>query len=601
MTEIDEMFWDAAITEAATKRGPPDQTARILARIDEAPARKRRWWRYPVELAAAAALVVAIGVATGLIRWPDEQAPQPEASRTWAAGPESAVVETDAGLRFEQGWLLLQPGAPDVQCGESRLTEIDGLVLAHAGGEPTESEFQTVQPWLQHNQVEAEMFTKAKWVAGLAMAVMVFQGSAVLDGQEVDGEPKPAPVEPEWVTVRNVMDIEKLPEGTKHVRADNLSAKYLEFLAEVPSIESLSFRDGEEMTAARLKALTELHKLSFLDLQGTDWAEQADYGWLMGMNALRRLVVDVLPDVRDMNSGINRGDEQAGILARLKQLVEKGIELTLGEVDATSTPVTLLLKELPGLTRLHVDRAGDADLTVLLDFKKLQWLDIEGYYSDVGLAHLAKHRGITHLSCELHSEPSEWYQIGKMTWLKQLSLERSHAGQKADECFSQLAPLADLSELDLGWLDLPRETYHDETSKTQRSREVPYPASSLASLPKVPKLLIDGRRFTGFWAQLPRLRAQELVVDWGELRIKDFASDNVVANPDSELESLTIVSYNIIDSKADLAAVSRTLTACPKLKRIRIRYEHYGEDENAQALIEALRKAAPNADVQYEK
>ena len=71
-----DRYWESAIAEAASGRQPPDQTAEILARLN-APA-LRGWAARPwpvrvaihaAQTALAAGVLLAIGLATGVVRW----------------------------------------------------------------------------------------------------------------------------------------------------------------------------------------------------------------------------------------------------------------------------------------------------------------------------------------------------------------------------------------------------------------------------------------------------------------------------------------------------------------------------------------------------
>jgi hypothetical protein len=136
MTALEDKFWDAAITEAATRRGPPEQAQQILLRLqnpelDGKPARRVPWLRRGLEVAAAAVVLLAIGVLTGLIPLGERTVEDPQqVPREVAAAPGAEYELEDGVIQLHGGWLLVSTGAPDVISGESILSGVDGRVAA---------------------------------------------------------------------------------------------------------------------------------------------------------------------------------------------------------------------------------------------------------------------------------------------------------------------------------------------------------------------------------------------------------------------------------------------------------------------------------------
>jgi hypothetical protein len=424
----EERFWEASIAEAVTSRAPPDQSAEILAKLN-APAQRKprgrmRWLRYPVQLAAAAALVLAIGLATGVVKWPWSEQPDPpvDPQRTWAAGPDSTVAETPEGLQLESGWLLLKPGAPDVRCGESKLTDIHGLVLARAGGEPTESEFQTVQSWLQRNQVEKEMFTKTKWVAGLAMAVMVFQGSAMLDGQKVEGEAKP---------INSAMDLDNLPKDATYVECRGLDGVYLTFMADTKRLQGIRFLSGSDIKREHIGALAALPDLRVLDLRSGSWSDAPDYAAILKLPKLQAVGLDFVAtgDVRERTEEeqeeIRR--DARGQIDSFKQFAQRGIKLEFGFNSEAVGLLNMILEAFPDAQDLTLPFANDAVCEQIAGFQNLRRLTIQRVLAgEIGFIYLSRLPKLESISLTYSHDdilrPEHVHHLGKIKTLHTLEI-----------------------------------------------------------------------------------------------------------------------------------------------------------------------------------
>ncbi|MBX3459819.1 MAG: hypothetical protein KF696_07625 [Planctomycetes bacterium] len=473
-----ERFWEASIAEAVTGRNPPDQTAVILARMTAPPKaapRRMRWLRYPAELAAAAALVLAIAWVTGVFTPPPES-PAPDAK--WWAAPGAVVHEREGELVLESGMLLCATGAPRVVSGSSVFEKLDGLALLSAGSEPTAAELAAVQDWVSDKLEEAMLKQAGKWAAGATLAVLMLQGSATLDGRKIEAQ---APASAEWHVVRSVMDIDQLPKGAKYVDASGLAAAHLEFLVEVPSLEAIRLRDGKDLRSEHLSSLKALKRLQWLDIRDVQWAHEPDLAPLTELPGLKRLGVDLIPAVylegNRVHRAFHRGSSGEGyvesrspnqsganilpytmrdsVFEPLKKLSAAGVTLELGRWNPPSVEeLQSVVEALPTLAGISLFAPTTAEMKVISGCPKLESLEIEYYDAgQIGLAYLARNASLTALSIQAgYLKVDELYQVARMG-LRTLRIVGRFADSPVNS-FAQLAKLKDLRELELTGLQL---------------------------------------------------------------------------------------------------------------------------------------------------
>src|SRR5690606_448844 len=156
---------------------------------------------------------------------------------------------------------------------------LEGIAVVRAGNAPSDEEHSAIQLWLHERKVDEPMIAKAtRWAAGAAMCVLMLQGTAQLDGQEVKAESEPSTL-PVWHTVRTAMDLDLLPKDAKYVDIVGLSAGYLPLVADYKHIEGIIFK-GYSLAPSHVEALSALPNLRVLDLRGCGWEETADYSTL---------------------------------------------------------------------------------------------------------------------------------------------------------------------------------------------------------------------------------------------------------------------------------------------------------------------------------
>jgi hypothetical protein len=453
----EDRFWEASIAEAVTGHEPPDLSFEILSRLNTA-APRPRVWRYVVEFAAAAVVALAIGLFTGLIPLPgSDTEPEPDPAALWASAPGSRVAETPEGLELEAGWLLLRPGAPDVRRGAGSLSRIEGVALVRAGEPPTEEEFSEITVWLHHNGLEEDMWKAKQWATGLTLAVLMLSGTAVLDGQQVEapeGEPAAAP---EWHAVRSIMDIDNLPKGVTHVNADGVSCEILAFLVEIPTLQGISLREGQDLRVEHLESLTVLQNLSYLDLRGAEWTtdvDRIDYKPILELPNLKTVGLD--PD--------NPWQLLDDVMPELSALSERGIEILLGEFDFGGSRFVeseglkgMFLEHVPQLktvTALHLANADNDVLQAVSHLESVTSLTLEALQAnEFGIAHLGRRARLEHLAildpiAEGHL-PLEWFHhIARIETLKELHLRGPIRGD-ARASLEMLARLPNLTTLGL--------------------------------------------------------------------------------------------------------------------------------------------------------
>ncbi|MBZ0136772.1 MAG: hypothetical protein K8I27_10405 [Planctomycetes bacterium] len=467
----EERFWETSIAEAVSDRTPPDVTARVFAELAgevQAPeTRKRpRLSRLALELVAVAAVVVAIGLATGILKLPGKDADGGELlpPKEVAAAPGAEYAYKEGIFELKSGWMLVTTGAPTVVCEGSELTKVDGRVLIHAGSMPPGERPEPVNNWLNANSVETDMVNNFKhWVKGVGLAALVLSGSAILDGQEVKApEPEPQSTA-EWHVVRSVMDIDNLPAGAKYVNADGESAALLDFLAEVESIEAISLRGAIGIRPDHLESLKALKSLKWLDIRGALWEPQADDTFdastdlsiaaLEAMPALTRVGADLIPVVLGIQQDDVPLDATLPVLTRLSA---KGVAIELGSWNPDSLELLgRVLKQLPTLSGIEISYATKGEMKLLAAHENLRRLRLTDYSAgDIGLAYVARNITLDELS--LHASNitlDEIHQVSRMSSLRLLHLNGELAGSP-DRCFETLAGMKQLRELELVNLEL---------------------------------------------------------------------------------------------------------------------------------------------------
>jgi hypothetical protein len=591
----EDRFWEASIAEAVSGIEPPDLSAEILTRLNARETPRARPWRYVVEFAAAAVVVAAIGLVTGIIPWPSGTPDRPDPERAWAQSPGSRVAETTDGLELEAGWLVLKPGAPDVRRGEGRLTEIQGVVLARAGGAPSEAELAGIAEWLEQNGLEETMWKSKSWVTGVTLAVLVLSGSAVLDGQEVEAPEPEVAAAPEWHDVRSIMDVDNLPTGATHVRVIDLSAEILEFLAEVPTLEAISMHRTWGLRTSHLKALQRLENLTLIDLRDTGWhreAESPGYELLLELPKLRTAGVDF--------------DGRNTLYPGTKELAESGIEVWLGYFDVkqgsdeeSHAQLERLFAEVPTVTRISVNAADNEALRLLSEAEGLTHLKLRGVTAnEYGFARVARSLRLKSLHIRLdfwrrdrnlaETIPIEWlHHISRIQTLEELSLSGPIPGD-ARAGIAMLARLPNVRRLRLA------ESVMDTGSGQ-------YWRSALKLLPPLETLELHRTAFDDprqMFSELPVVRAENIVltgVPVDEILHSWFWQSESTGGP----RHLTIVPADWPNSVPDAIHRTRSPNALKdlfggleSLERVTVVVSRHVTMGNAQALIDYIKEAA---------
>lgn len=465
----EERFWEASIAEAVSDKPPPDVTAKVLTELattDEPKPEKRgrlRVLRWGLELAAAAAVVIGIGLATGIIKLPggdggDDELQPPEEV---AAAPGAEYEHKDGIIELKQGWLLVTTGAPTVICEGSELSSVDGRVLIHAGSMLPGERPESVANWLKANNVETDMVNNIKhWVKGVGLAALVLSGTAMLDGQEIKA-PDPQPQSTaEWHVVRSVMDIDNLPEGAKYVNADGISAAHLDFLAEVDSLEAITIREAEGIRPEHLASLKALKNLRWLDIRGAYWDRESfdRKTYLLNLTdlaALQRVGVDEAAIVQGDGIGLEIEHREDCTLSVLKELSGKGVEIDMGNWNPKELrDLEDVLQSIPTLRSIDLTGATESEMKLLAGHENLREVTLRSYLAgEIGLAYLARKANIVELS--LHANRVKLDEIHQISRIK-LRFLRIDATLDAspEECFAKLAGMETLRELELSELEL---------------------------------------------------------------------------------------------------------------------------------------------------
>ena len=621
----EDRFWEASIAEAVSDKPPPDITAKVLtelARGEPAPAKRGRvrLLRWGLELAAAAVVVLAIGLATGIISLPGGEDDTPLPPTQVAASPDAVYEYIDGNIELKHGWLLVTTGAPTVMCEGSVLSKVDGRVLIHAGSMPPGERPESVVNWLNANNVETDMVNNIKhWVKGVGLAALVLSGTAMLDGQEIKApEPQPQSTA-EWHVVRSVMDIDNLPEGAKYVNADGLDAAHLDFLAEVESLEGISLRSGVGLRSEHLVGLKVLKNLKWLDIRGVDWASMPDLAPLSELPSVKRLGIDLVPaSFRDEDGKLNvyaDGDPSAyelglvtqyitetrtsyneisfdyeeSTLPALKALSERGVMIDLGTWrPGTQEDVADVLETLPTLNSIVMDYASTGVMKMLASHDKLTAIELENYSAgQLGLAYLARKSSLQELS--ISSEQitlEEVYQLSRMG-LRFLRIDAELASSP-DRCFEALSKMKNLRELELANLNLDDETYPAYTE--------------LGAIQRLDRLLIE---YPNGWAEF--MVAHVVPTRRLEIGGAEYATiPNMKGVPEALRNGqvgkhLEVIRFDLSEAEFSHDYYSEenvaSLKSYPNLKRIEVRRGGFDTPAEEDQFVRWLKENLPDVEV----
>lgn len=610
MTKLEDKFWDAAINEAATRRRPPDQADQILMRLQipdlGAPKTETRGrvfkLRRVLEVAAAAAALIAIGILTGLIPLggdPPENGTGPDAEPRMIAAAPGAVYETkDNHVELKDGWLLVTTGAPDVHCEGSTLSRVDGRILVHAGSMPTGAQAESVADWLHANGLEQEMITQAKrWVQGVGLAALVLSGSALLDGNHIEAQDNEPTEVAKWYAVDSVMDIEKLPKEATHVFGWELDGAHLEFLSEHSQLSHLEYGRARNMRAEYLSKLAKLSKLEFLDLSQARWEGGADYSALLTFGALKSLSIDFRPDV---GSGETKRDLTEEVL---RTLSERGVELTLTGLERVQGQqlawIGSNLKGVKSLDLRNNDRIGDADLRTLQRIGNLSHLDLRDCedIGELGLAYVSKIASLRELLITADMTEAVTYQLAHMDQLEFLSVqfvsepERTKSGLRTLARLPKLVRFSVMAPADLD------------------------AAPEIKNFVNLERLELDWWTGRGGFTQDCRIlrvygatgvRSMKLHIDGFELRDLDDVSLSLDRSELTEIEETDalreVTLYIRVDSEFE-NAVDRPifllkLAKFTGLKQVHVKYE-VKQGQSTDAFIEYMKKVLKDYEVDF--
>lgn len=463
----DERFWEAAIAESVRQTPPPDVTGQVLAALaDDKPAHTppeevkpdgrvlRAVVRIGAEVAIAAGVMFAIGWLTGIVQFGGKETADPEdltEPLQYAASPDAVVTEHETYIELEQGWLLVTTGSPEVRRKDSKLTDVQGRVLLHAGASPTREQIENITPWLNANQLETNMIHQPKhWIATATLAALVLSGSAILDGQRIEAQDEAPTTEPEWHTVRSVMDIQQLPDNAAYIRGEGLKGAHLEFLADHAGILGLDLRNVDEVNRINAAHLSGMKQLRYLDLRGAKWVGGPEYEGLEGLSNLQTLKVDY--------------DDWGGML---DDVVESGAQVSIDGFNGSQHALENLIEDVPTLFEIQLAQryrtksstgrksptytSFDAHLKVLSGHNSLESLDVQGVsVTELGLAYLAKSNRLRRLALNINLRDDYLFQIRAMTNLRSLKMKLNVEPETPSQnksVFDTLSPLVNLEHL----------------------------------------------------------------------------------------------------------------------------------------------------------
>jgi hypothetical protein len=437
-----DRFWEAAISEVISGHGPPDQRAEILARVhapepEPAPTWRGRVFGFAWRVAVAAGVVLAIGWSTGLlpVPWGRDAGPEPSevaVTEGFVPGPGAEWVLEDGVLRLKSGVVLLGRDAPVVVCGESRLRALEGLALARAGAVPEGADLVAVEEWLK-GRTEVEM-TTGRWFAGVALAVLMLNGSAILDDTVIraeaeEGQEQEAAEPIRWHTVETLMDLDNLPEGASYLRIQG-RPEILEFLSEAGPIEGLDLRGMAYPTKAQMAMLTKFAGLHYLDIRDVWWLACPDYEFLKSMVGLKTLRADLYALIEDDEGG--GLDRSAGNLSArvevFKHLQQRGVDLSFEAIhfrgDDGVALIEAYLELIPNTRELVFTNIEDDAVEYLARFPNLRRLEIApSNLSEIGMARIARTiplEEVVYVGTGWESPQLHFHQLMRIESLKRL-------------------------------------------------------------------------------------------------------------------------------------------------------------------------------------
>lgn len=196
---------------------PPDLISRTLARIehgdsaaidvpkedaatDDVPSGRLIMLR---RFATAACVALAVGLITWVL-WPQ---PLPE---TVIASAGANYLVRDDHIQLNQGWLLINDGAPQVRTDSGRVSVTGRAVVGPAI--PGDDALDSLADQLGLSAEERVMFKmKERWVTAASLALCLFSGHAMFNGEVVKAEDLPQPkIAEEKVEIPAHDDIEGL-------------------------------------------------------------------------------------------------------------------------------------------------------------------------------------------------------------------------------------------------------------------------------------------------------------------------------------------------------------------------------------------------------
>ncbi|MBZ0137935.1 MAG: hypothetical protein K8I27_16385 [Planctomycetes bacterium] len=136
-------------------------------------------------LATAACVILALGLITWVL-WPQ---PLPE---TVTGSSSANYLVRDDHIQLNQGWLLLNDGAPLVRTDSGRVSVAGRAVVGL--GIPGDDALDSLAMELGLSAEETAMFKmKERWVTAASLAMCLFSGQAMFNGEQVVAQDLPQP------------------------------------------------------------------------------------------------------------------------------------------------------------------------------------------------------------------------------------------------------------------------------------------------------------------------------------------------------------------------------------------------------------------------
>jgi hypothetical protein len=418
------------------------------------------------------------------------------------------------------------------------------------------------------------------------MAVLVFNGSAVIDGQEVDGEPKPAPAEPVWHRVNSAMAIDRLPEDACYVEASGLKGEYLTLILERPGLKGVRFTWGQELQNGHLRAVKGQPELEVIDLSRAAWLGVPDYTALVALPKLKRATLHLVEPRQETEKALETQ------LAPVKALVARGVDVDFGPISRTDgLLLRKLADEVKSVKRLTLDYPEDDMVKVLGDFPALSELILRtDHASELAFVHLARATQLTHLQVYVTNGMREEYvhQIRKMETLRSLVL--GHSENRAAPILDVVKEIKQLDELELlggdYWVYMRSEEFAESnawiraTPFKRLTLNVFYSRDAALQPIHVPRIIPT---------KLLELKAEE----WRQLANEASAPPTAKLEDAKALTTLRCLVRRIRD-KEDVSEFVAAVKVLPSLQTIEI--APWGEPSdrwNAGTLASTLEKELP--------